>query len=72
MSGPSATEKPMSAKIATISSITWLIGWMRPVSIAGQADRQRHVERLALELRLERGVLQHRAPRGERLRDLDP
>ena len=30
MSGPSATEKPRSAKIAVISSITWLIGWMRP------------------------------------------
>ena len=26
MSGPSAIEKPMSAKIATSSSITWLIG----------------------------------------------
>ena len=32
MSGPSAMEKPMSAKIAVSSSITWLIGWMRPVS----------------------------------------
>ena len=32
MSGPSATLKPMSAKIAVISSITWLTGWMRPVS----------------------------------------
>ena len=30
MSGPSATEKPISAKIAVSSSITWLIGWMRP------------------------------------------
>jgi hypothetical protein len=26
----------MSAKIAVISSITWLIGWMRPVS-SGEA-----------------------------------
>ena len=25
----------MSAKMATISSVTWLIGWMRPVSTAG-------------------------------------
>ena len=33
MSGPSAIAKPMSAKIAVISSITWLIGWMRPVSV---------------------------------------
>ncbi len=32
-SGPSATEKPRSAKIATISSVTWLTGWMRPMSI---------------------------------------
>ena len=37
---------------------------------AGQADGQRDVERLALELRLERRALQHRAPRRERLRDL--
>ena len=37
---------------------------------ARQADRQGHIDRLALELRLEGGVLQHRAPRRERLRDL--
>ena len=36
---------------------------------AGQADRQGHVDRLALELRLERGLLQHRAPGRERFRD---
>jgi hypothetical protein len=30
MSGPSAIAKPMSPKIAVISSMTWLIGWMRP------------------------------------------
>ncbi len=30
MSGPSATAKPISAKIAVISSMTWLIGWIRP------------------------------------------
>ena len=30
MSGPSATAKPMSAKISTTSSNTWLTGWMRP------------------------------------------
>ena len=33
----------------------------------GAADRQRHVERLALELRLERRLLQHRPARRERL-----
>src|SRR5262245_55223986 len=32
MSGPSAIAKPRSPKIAAISSITWLIGWMRPRS----------------------------------------
>ena len=32
MSGPSATAKPMSAKMAVSSSITWLMGWMRPAS----------------------------------------
>ena len=37
---------------------------------AGQGDRQRDVERLALELRLERRALEHRAPRRERFRDL--
>jgi len=35
MSGPSATAKPMSAKIAVSSSITWLIGCTRPVSAGG-------------------------------------
>src|SRR5271166_2250056 len=35
MSGPSATEKPMSAKIATNSSVTWLMGWTRPISAGG-------------------------------------
>ena len=29
-SGPSATEKPISAKIAVGSSVTWLTGWIRP------------------------------------------
>ena len=37
---------------------------------SGQANRQRHVDRLALELRLEGGVFQHRALRSKRLRDL--
>src|SRR6516162_2203478 len=32
MSGPSAIAKPMSAKMAVSSSITWLMGWMRPAS----------------------------------------
>ena len=32
MSGPSATENPMSAKIVVSSSITWLTGWTRPIS----------------------------------------
>src|SRR5579872_1397486 len=32
MSGPSAIAKPMSAKIAVSSSITWLSGWIRPAS----------------------------------------
>src|ERR1700742_4674676 len=32
MSGPSATENTISAKIAVNSSITWLSGWTRPCS----------------------------------------
>src|SRR3954452_10711090 len=35
ISGPSATAKPMSAKIAVSSSMTWLIGCTRPVSAGG-------------------------------------
>ena len=37
---------------------------------AGQRNRQRDVERLALELGLKSGALEHRAPRGKRFRDL--
>src|SRR3984885_14123508 len=40
MSGPSATENPMSAKIAVSSSQTWLSGWIRPAS-AGVSRRGR-------------------------------
>src|SRR6516165_4224803 len=32
MSGPSATANPISAKIAVSSSMTWVIGWTRPIS----------------------------------------
>ena len=40
ISGPSAMEKPMSEKIAVISSITWLTGWMRPCAVgAGGSGR---------------------------------
>src|SRR5688572_16784528 len=38
MSGPSATSKPISPKIATISSMVWLIGCRRP-SGSGRAGR---------------------------------
>src|SRR5689334_2776708 len=51
MSGPSATARPMSAKIAVSSSITWLIGWMRPtsagVSRSGSVTSRRSVLRRA-------------------------
>ncbi len=68
MSGPSAIEKPISAKIAASSSITWLIGWMRPGSSRRCAHRQGDVERLGGEPRFERRFLEHargarRAPR---------
>ena len=36
--GPSATLKPRSAKIAAISSITWLTGWIVP-SASGRGGR---------------------------------
>ena len=35
ISGPSATEKPRSAKISVSSSITWLTGWIEPVGLSG-------------------------------------
>ena len=36
---PSATAKPISPKMATISSMVWLIGWMRPSALGGAAAR---------------------------------
>ncbi len=68
MSGPSATAKPMSAKIAVSSSITWLIGWMRPASAGASRTGSVTSTRLGVEPRVERGVLQRvlaraRAPR---------
>ena len=56
MSGPSATAKPMSAKIAVISSVTWLIGWIRPRTSRRLADRQGHVDRLGGETRRQGGL----------------
>src|ERR1700730_9847754 len=35
MCGPSATTKPISPNIATISSTVWLIGWSRPAVAKG-------------------------------------
>ena len=55
MSGPSATAKPMSAKIAVSSSITWLIGWMRPASAGASRTGKRDVDSLGVETRVERG-----------------
>ena len=69
MSGPSATAKPMSAKIAVSSSITWLIGWMRPASAGASGDRQGDVDGLGGEPLLERGALERLAPRRDRRRD---
>ena len=54
MSGPSAILKPMSEKIAVISSHTWLIGWMRPLWPGAGAHRQGDVDALGLEARVER------------------
>ncbi len=46
MSGPSATAKPISPKMATISSMVWLIGWMRP-SASGRGGRVTSTRSLA-------------------------
>ena len=53
MSGPSATMKPISPKIAMSSSVTWLTGWTRP---SGDGPhRQGHIEGLAAQPGIERG-----------------
>ena len=69
MSGPSATAKPISAKIAVISSMTWLIGWIRPASMppsrAGSVTSTASVARRLVE----GGGLQQVAPRGQRIGD---
>ena len=52
MSGPSATAKPMPAKIAVISSMTWLIGWTR-ASRPALRVRQRNVDALGIESRFQ-------------------
>ena len=56
MSGPSAIEKPMSEKIAVISSITWLTGWMRPSAVGAGRTRQGDVDALGGEAGIERGL----------------
>ena len=63
--GPSATAKPRSAKIAAISSITWLTGWIVPCGRG--ARRQGDVGPLAGHPGLERGVGEAGAGLGERL-----
>jgi hypothetical protein len=51
--GPSATAKPMSAKIAVTSSVTWETGGSCP----GAGPRgQRHVQPLRLQPLIQRGV----------------
>ncbi len=49
MCGPSATVKPIAPKIATTSSMVWLIGWMRPSGSArtGRVTSMRSVLRRA-------------------------
>ena len=56
----------MSAKMAVSSSITWLIGWMRPISAGASRTGSVTSTRLGGEPRVERGALQRLAARGER------
>ena len=66
MSGPSAMAKPMSAKIAVSSSITWVIGCTRPIS-AGVSRTGSVTSTLSVLSRAcERRVLERLAARGER------
>ena len=48
--------KPISAKIAVISSMTWLIGWMRPRDGRPGANGKGHVDPLGLKPRGDRNV----------------
>ena len=54
ISGPSATVKPISPKMATISSMVWLTGWMRP-SASGRGGRVTSTRSLG-EPGVERGL----------------
>ena len=60
----------MSAKIAVISSIIWLIGWMRPRSAGDERTGSVTSTRLGGQPRIDRRVLQRSVlRRGERLGD---
>jgi hypothetical protein len=65
MSGPSATAKPISAKIAVNSSITCVIGWTRPIS-AGVSRTGSVTSTLSVLSRASSARLEGVAPRGER------
>ena len=53
--------------MAVISSMTWLTGWMRPVSSGAGAHRQGDVDRLRGEAADEVLLLEDGAAGGERL-----
>ena len=63
ISGPSATVKPISPKMATISSMVWLTGWMRP-SASGRGGRVTSTRSLG-EARVQRGPGEVRLARVE-------
>ncbi len=69
MSGPSAIEKPISAKISVISSATWLTGWMRPSASGAFAHRQGDVGALSREPRAQRRAAKRLALGFQRLAD---
>src|ERR1700746_2983416 len=63
-------EKPMSAKIVVSSSVTWLSGWMRPIS-AGVSGSGRVTSMVSKARRaIEGDRFQDIAPGGERIGDL--
>ena len=67
ISGPSATEKPRSAKISASSSITWLTGWTVPCGALRRRERQ--VDPFRRQLALELGVFERGLAIGDCLRD---
>ena len=63
--GPSATAKPISAKIAMTSSVTWLTGWTVPLRRAAERPGSVTSSHSRAQALVQRGIGQRRLARGE-------